>query len=230
MRVEIVQGRDQAHTHCGVNVVIDVIRAFTVAQVAFLRGARAIALAPDVSAALALRDRLPGALLAGEVQGLPIAGFDLDNSPVHMSDAQVEGRMLIQMTTNGVRAALGATDAEVVLVTGYAAARQTARYVKALAPGLSSSLVRLIATHPTSDDDLACAEYIRGLLLGTGQPDAVKTEQRIRASEVAAKFFDAAQPAFASEDIEWCSRHVDSPFVMRVYMRDGIPTVERVDV
>ncbi|MCY0876795.1 MAG: 2-phosphosulfolactate phosphatase [Firmicutes bacterium] len=230
MEIAIVQGIDQAGAKAGVNVVIDVIRAFTVAQVAFARGARAIKLVPDVASAIALRSLMPDALLAGEVRGLPIDGFDLDNSPVVMSQADVSSRTLIQMTTNGVKGALQALQAQHVLVTGYASAVQTARYIQRILPELEDPLIRLIATHPSSDDDLACAEYIRGILLGTSQPTASETEERILTSEVAKKFFDPAQPAFDQRDIAWCARQSDDPFVMCVSMRQGIPTVERVEL
>jgi len=228
MRIEIVQGQDQAYQAAGVNVVIDVIRAFTVAQLAFMRGAREIVLAADIGTALLLHEQMPDAWLAGEVNGLPVPGFDLDNSPVRMNQADVAGRTLIQMTTNGVRAALGAQQAQHVLVTGFAGARAVARYVHGVASDLGNPLIRLIATHPTSDDDIACAEYIRGMLLQTGIPDAQETAQRIRRSEVAVKFLDPSQSAFDPADIEWCAREIDVAFVMCVTTREGVTRVERV--
>jgi len=69
----------------GVVIVIDVIRAFTVAGYAFEGGARGLWLVRQVEEALALREREPGALLAGEVDGRLIPGFDHNNSPSSFS-------------------------------------------------------------------------------------------------------------------------------------------------
>ena len=65
-------------------VVIDVIRAFTTAAVAFERGVTEIACVPSTEAARDLRRRHPGSLLAGEVNGLRPAGFDFGNSPYEL--------------------------------------------------------------------------------------------------------------------------------------------------
>lgn len=62
-------------------VVIDVIRAFTVAPFAAAAGASRIIPVLTLVEAFALRPRFPGALLMGEVGGLLPEGFDLDNSP-----------------------------------------------------------------------------------------------------------------------------------------------------
>ena len=80
MNISIFRGNDLTLPWADANVVIDVVRAFTVAHYAFLRGAEEIRLVPDVEAALAVREKQPEVLLAGEIGGLPIEGFDLDNS------------------------------------------------------------------------------------------------------------------------------------------------------
>jgi 2-phosphosulfolactate phosphatase len=57
-------------------VAIDICRAFTSAPFAFAAGASEIILVSTIEEAFALRERLPGALLMGEMGGLPIEGFD----------------------------------------------------------------------------------------------------------------------------------------------------------
>ena len=59
----------------GVVIVIDVIRAFTVAAYAFAGGAHRLWLVRTIDEAFALREREPQALLAGEVGGRLIPGF-----------------------------------------------------------------------------------------------------------------------------------------------------------
>ncbi len=94
----------------GVVIVIDVIRAFTVAGYAFAGGAKRMWLVRKVDEALALREREPDALLVGEVVGRLIEGFDLNNSPSRMVAANVRDRLLIQRTGAGTQGAVNAAE------------------------------------------------------------------------------------------------------------------------
>ncbi|MBU1642104.1 2-phosphosulfolactate phosphatase [bacterium] len=212
MEIRIYQGNDLTLPDADANVVIDVVRAFTVAHYAFIGGAEAIVLVPEVAEALAARDELPHALLAGEVGGLVIEGFDLDNSPRRFAETDLQGRTIIQKTTNGVKAALHSLDAPTVLVTGFSNARATATYLAGL-NNLRS--VNLVASHPTGDEDLACAEYIRSLLLGE-EIESEEVQRRIRSSATVQKFLDPSQPAFDPADIDYCSKPLSAEFVMAI--------------
>ncbi len=75
----------------GVVIVIDVIRAFTVAAYAIAGGARRLWLVRTTDEAFALRQQEPQALLAGEIGGRMIPGFNLNNSPSLMSATHVRG-------------------------------------------------------------------------------------------------------------------------------------------
>src|SRR5690606_22437639 len=107
----------------------------------------------------------PEFILAGEIQGLPIAGFDLDNSPVRLQNADLRGKFLIQKTTNGVKATLNSLNADHIFVTGFTNARTTAEFIrKKLLSEDTTMSIHLIASHPSGNDDLACAQYISGIL------------------------------------------------------------------
>jgi 2-phosphosulfolactate phosphatase len=143
-------------------VVIDVIRAFTTAAVAFERGATEIACVPSVEAARALRRRHPGRLLAGETGGLKPAGFDLGNSPFEMSTAPLGGRRLIQATSNGTRGLARCPDPAALLAVSARNVGATARWIAGNHPGTACTLVR---TGRTAEDQ-ACARHLAGLLEG----------------------------------------------------------------
>ena len=225
-RVEIFRGNDLTLPASEVNVVIDVVRAFTVAHYAFLRGAAKILLVPDVETAFGLRQKRPEVLLAGEIGGLPIEGFDLDNSPVRFASAEVEGLTIVQKTTNGVKAALHSLGAPTVLLTGFSNAEATALYLKSHY-GNSDAKINLVASHPTGDEDFACAEYIRSQLLGEAM-HADEVRRRIYGCETVAKFLDPARPEFNAEDIDYCAACLPPAFVMAVYRKGGLPTVRKV--
>lgn len=221
--IRIYQGNELTLPDADANVVIDVVRAFTVSHYAFLRGAERMMLVPDVAEALAARKELPHALLAGEIGGLPIEGFDLDNSPRRFAATDLKGRTIIQKTTNGVKAALNSLNAPTVLVTGFSNARATAAYLAELG---TIGRINLVASHPTGDEDLACAEYIRSLLLGE-EMAVEQVQRRIRGSDTAQKFLDPAQPAFDPADIDYCCRPLEAEFVMAIAC-EPIPTVRKV--
>ncbi len=83
--------------------VVDVLRATTTIAVLFHAGLRRLTCADDEAAARALAAER-GALLFGEVGGLPPQGFDFGNSPVEALDAPVSEREAVLFTTNGTRA------------------------------------------------------------------------------------------------------------------------------
>ncbi len=89
-------------------IVVDVIRATTTLCVLFERACRSVLVAPDIAAARAARAGLAttraDVLLAGEVEGLPPAGFDYGKSPAEFARHDFEGCDVIFATTNGTRA------------------------------------------------------------------------------------------------------------------------------
>ncbi len=235
VEVRILQGQDAPYPHADINIVIDVIRAFTVSQIAFSKGVREIFLVNTVAEAMALREAQPGLLLAGEIDGLPIDGFDLDNSPYTFSKAELTGRTMVQKTTNGVKATLLALNAPVILVTGFSNAKTTALHARKLAqekagqPGRENKTctVNVIASHPEDDDDLACAQYIRDILLGENAVQLADVQRRIQQSSPAEKFLDPAQPEYQTEDIPFCTQEVNVDFVMEVDASLPLPKIVR---
>lgn len=228
VKIRILQGTDQTYPAADVNIVIDVIRAFTVAHVAFARGVREILLVNTVEEALALKRQRPELLLAGEIKGLGIPGFDLDNSPYRVAQAELAGRTLVQKTTNGVKATLAALAARHVFVTGYSNAGNTARHVRQLLTGSGLRTVNVIASHGQDDDDLACAEYIRDRLLELQQVSPEQVVDRIRRSRPAAKFLIQPAGEFEPRDLDFCTQVRPCDFVMAVDRLSDIPSIRRL--
>ncbi len=163
----------------GVVIVIDVIRAFTVAGYAFEGGAKKLWLVRTVEEARALHKRQSDALLIGEVRGRLIPGFDLNNSPAQMAAADVHGRLLIQRTGAGTQGAVNATNATHILLCALTNASATAQYAGELAASIGESITLLPTATPhgnteQNEDDI-CADYVEALLQGQdGASDIVK--------------------------------------------------------
>lgn len=223
--IRIFQGTSQPYPPADINIVIDVIRAFTVSHIAFLRKAREVLLVNTIEEAYALRELNREYLLAGEVAGIPIAHFDLDNSPHTFSLADLEDKTLVQKTSNGVKATLLALNADTILVTGLTNARNTAIYARQIAAGKNHCSINIIASHAGDDDDLACAEYIQDILLEQYKIrlDGIKT--RILDSRPAQKFFDPEKMEFDARDMDYCAAEIDCNFVMLVDKSAGIPRI-----
>jgi 2-phosphosulfolactate phosphatase len=152
----------------GVVIVIDVIRAFSVAAYAFSGGAHRLWLVRRVEDAFTLREREPQALLIGEVGGRIIPGFDLNNSPSLMSATDVDGRLLIQRTGAGTQGAVNAANAAHLLICSLVNARATAFHARKLAH-TTGGLITLLPTFSYKSnivsEDSICADYLEALLV-----------------------------------------------------------------
>jgi hypothetical protein len=101
-------------------VVIDVLRATTTIIHALAAGAAEVTVCQEVDEALRLAASRPQrAVLGGERGGLPIAGFDLGNSPTAYSRERVAGREVIFTTTNGTRAMARCSAARRILIGAF---------------------------------------------------------------------------------------------------------------
>lgn len=159
-------------------VVIDALRATTVMAVLFHRGLLSLRAVGDLELARYLATST-GALLLGEVGGLPPTGFDFGNSPVEVARADVTGRPAVHYTTNGT-AALAS--------------------VSRLGPTFAGSLVNLgiIANYVHSSErvTLVCAGNGRGTHFSLEDfAVAAAFVQRLEGAEPGATLGDAAAVA-----------------------------------
>lgn len=231
MQVNLYQGSQTPPADADITIVIDVIRAFTVSFYAFQQGVDRILLVESVEHALKIRQENPDYLLAGEINGYPIDGFDYGNSPYQIKDQELTSRTLVQKTTNGVRATLNCLASEHLFVTGFASARTTALYVRNQFTGMNGRpVINIVASHPTGDDDYVCAAYIKSILEGAKNISVFEVTERIKKSDAAQKFFDETKPVFNREDIFFCAEERPSDFVMRVNKTGKTPMIERIMV
>ena len=205
----------------GTAVVIDVIRAFTTAAFAFAAGAQDITLVGTVNDAFALRHRTPGALIMGKVNGLPVKGFDLGNSPSALIGLDLTGRHLIQRTSAGTQGVVLSTRADTILAASFCCAGATARYIVQFSPPALTFVITAISPDDEGDEDVACADHVEVLLLGK-RPDASSFLQRVRQSSAGRLFGDPGYPQFPAPDWECCVDVDRFDFAMPVKRQDGL--------
>ncbi|MEU2336257.1 2-phosphosulfolactate phosphatase [Streptomyces sp. NPDC006654] len=202
-----------------VAVVVDVMRAFTVAAGAFARGAERIVFAETLDEALELKARHPGWLAFQD--GPVVPGFDLANSPAELRSLDVAGRTIVQKTTAGTTGALAVAGARLLLCASFVVAGATAAVLRRDRPRTVTFVVT--GDDGTADEDLACAEYIAGCVSDAGlAPDPYVA--RARNSHGAARLAEGLRLGWEGvhpEDVPLCLEADAYPFAMAAAREDG---------
>jgi 2-phosphosulfolactate phosphatase len=219
---------DNCSAATGTVIVIDVLRAFSSACYAFRAGAPSIALAGTVEEAFALRRQIAGALIMGEVGGLPVEGFDFDNSPAAFDHVDLSGHPMIQRTSSGVQGAILSQAADLLLAASFCCADATARFVRKKSPETVTFVITGGGPEGRGDEDAACADFLETLLKGeSSSPDPFI--ERVYASPAGRRFLDPGQPDFPVSDLEYCVRVSSFDFTLQIDRRGGLLVMEAVE-
>ncbi len=202
-------------------MVVDVLRAFTTTAYAFDRGAKEIILVSTIEEAFELRERDANNLLVGEVNGLPIDGFDLPNSPSTIENLDLSNQRLVLRTTAGTEGVVLSKRANHLFVTSLCVATSTAHYVKALNPDVVTFVETGVRSKGGGEEDSACADYITSLLL---KSPIVVTDiyNRFLKSRAAAKFLNTESYHFPEAELEHALEIDCFQFAMRVERADNL--------
>ena len=215
----------------GTAVTVDVFRAFTCTPMLFSLGIKGSILVSTPQEALALKQRDPGLILIGEVEGSPIEGFDLGNSPsqiLAMEPHFFEGKMVVQRTSAGVQGALASLDvADEVLLGSYVSAGATARYIMARSPQLVSIVAMGVQLREKAPEDEWCARYIAHLL-GTVTYDHNQALRKILFHETTQKFLRGDKAHFPPEDPILCLQRDIYDFSLKVTRERELVVVRKV--
>lgn len=187
----------------GTAVIVDVYRAFSCTVLFLSLGVESVILMGSPEEAFAYRETNPQALLAGEKEGMPIAGFDLPNSPswiLSKPSGYFKGRKVVQRTSSGVQGALLALEgAERVFLASYLNARATARAVKAMNPKMVHIVAMGRQMKEPSPEDEWCAKYLKHLL-GAGSYSHLEALRGILWSPETQKFLKGDKSHYPKED------------------------------
>ncbi|MGW6964703.1 2-phosphosulfolactate phosphatase [Streptomyces zaomyceticus] len=200
-----------------VAVVVDVMRAFTVAAWAFAQGAEKIVLAESPDEALALKARHPEWVALKD--GPPAPGFDAVNSPGLLRSLDLGGRTVVQKTTAGTVGALAVKGASLVLCASFVVAEATARLLRSR----DRDGVTFVVTGEDgrADEDLACAQYIALRAAGAGT-DAADFLRRAGASRAARELAEGIRQGVHPDDVALCLELDRFPFAMVATLEDSL--------
>ncbi|MGC4950861.1 2-phosphosulfolactate phosphatase [Streptomyces sp. DT224] len=200
-----------------VAVVVDVMRACTVAAWAFARGAEKIVLAGSLDEALELKGRHPDWVTLKD--GAPAPGFDAVNSPGLLRSRKLGGRTVVQKTTAGTVGALAVKDAPLVLCAGFVVAEATARLLRER--GCDDVTFVVTGEDGRADEDLACAQYIARRAAGEAA-DAEPYLRRAGDSRAAAELAQGVREGAHPDDAALCLELDRFPFAMVATPEDSL--------
>ncbi|WP_031154390.1 2-phosphosulfolactate phosphatase [Streptomyces xanthophaeus] len=192
-----------------VAVVVDVMRAFTVAAWAFGQGAEKIVLAGSLDEALALKARHPDWVALKDGPAAP--GFDTVNSPGLLRSMDLGGRTVVQKTTAGTVGALTVKDAPLVLCAGFVVAEATARLLRTRRSGSITFVVT--GEGGQADEDLACAQYIARRVT-EADTDPAEFLRRAAESRAASELAQGVRQGVHPDDVALCLEIDRFPFAM----------------
>lgn len=198
--VKIYQGYSKEITE-EISVVIDVLRAFSTSYYLFSSGVNKITMSQnsELLKRLACDDQ---GVLVGEKNGIMIEGFNLGNSPDEILNAQMKNKNVYFCTSNGVRGVFHCCHSKDVYVTGLIGVKNIIQKLRTEME--LGRTIALLASHPSSDDDLAIAEYIQSEILEQREISIDDVKRRIIESESAHKFNDESNVYFKKRDLDYC--------------------------
>jgi 2-phosphosulfolactate phosphatase len=210
----------------GTVVVIDVLRAFTCTAFALGAGIESIFLVGEVEDAFALRQRMPDALLMGEVESRRVPGFDFSNSPAELDGLDLRGRRMIQRTSNGTQGMVRSVQAGTILAGSFSCAQATVDFIRRQDPSTLSFVITGYGPDGRGDEDVALADYVAARLRGES-PDPEPYLERVRQSVIGRRFPDPNWPDFPPADLPCCTDLDRFDFAMPVERQDALLVMTR---
>jgi 2-phosphosulfolactate phosphatase len=190
----------------GIVVVIDVLRAFTCAAMMLRYGVSELVLVATAEEAVALRLVDPSWLIAGEIGGKQVEGFDLWNSPAEIArkgESYFRQRKVALRSSSGVQGAIAVKDSvQEIIVTGYSTASAVARYIRSKED--KDLLVTVLGMgsegkHKSIEDEF-CGDYIEHLLTNTAY-DHLSAVWECLHHPAISNSFRGEQPCMPVEDV-----------------------------
>ena len=167
MKIHIYEFTEGAEKACGLTVIIDVLRAFSVACYLFHRGIRSLRITEQVHHAFRLQKHDPHLVLVGERNERKVPGFQFGNSPNEIIHADLSGKDVVQTTSAGTLGLSRATSADILITGSFVNAGAIIQYIRMKKPEQVSLVAMGYRAQTSADEDRLCAEYIKKQLEGT---------------------------------------------------------------
>lgn len=210
-------------------VVIDVLRATSTILEALVNGAQAVVPVDSVELAVSKAQEIgrDHAILCGERDMQPIAGFMLGNSPLEFTPDRVAGKTLVMTTTNGTRAlVVGGTGARC-----YAGSLLNASAVAEVVAGDESVLLLCAGRENRfALEDALCAGAIARRIRARLGRRSIRATDSARTAMLLARRFEPDLPGLlqrtaAGRRLAELGREADIEHCARADLHDRVPIV-----
>lgn len=215
--IDLLGARDLGNTVC---VVFDVLRATSSLLTALANGVDMAYPVTTIEEALALKEQMPEALLAGERHGERIDGFDLGNSPLEYLG--LGRRKVISTTTNGTVALRACQHAKETVAGAILNAASIVEYLQGAAEVL---LVCAGTFREPALEDMLGAGLVASAFPKAGLSDAARAcksvfqehQSDLYAGLAASRNAQVLLGKGREEEVRWCARdsHLDVVGVLR---------------
>jgi 2-phosphosulfolactate phosphatase len=197
--------------------------------VALSRGASAIYPIEQVADARYLLERFPDAITVGAIGGGdPIPEFDFGNSPSKLSETSLDGKSVVLSTVAGIHGLYSFRHTSQLYAASLVCARATASAILATEAQEVCFVITGEWTDRDGDEDIACADYIEGLLCGNLQ-STDQFSDRVRNSDFGRRFLSGHWPNLPCADLEIAAKANLFDFSMPV-KQEGTNLVVRAAV
>lgn len=204
MKVQILSGVEGAQQATGITVVIDVLRAATVAAYLLDQGVQTITPVATKEEAFSYKDADPNLVLVGEEKGVKIPDFDIGNSPFEIKKTKnLKGRHVVHRSSTGTQGLVNSHQATKVIFGSFVTASAICGYILSEKP----KQVSLVSMEGYEDD--LFAEFLKGMILGKKTLTMPEILKKLEKHPGCQWFLDPDKPLFPSEDF-YLSLELDS--------------------
>ncbi len=196
MNIQIVEGTKGAQEAEDIVVIIDVLRAATVAAYLLNAGVKSIIPVSTVDEAFTYKNSNQDILLVGEDKGIKITGFDIGNSPSEIKQRKdLAGRQIVHRSSTGTQGLIHAKNAQQIIFGSFVTAKAIHNYLKKK----SSSNITLVPMYALEDH--LFAEYLRDNLLGNEAQSLEEIKTKLSNHEfIKTNFLDPNNKNFPESD------------------------------
>jgi 2-phosphosulfolactate phosphatase len=216
IKTRLIHGARKAE---GLVVIIDVFRAFSCTPLFFYYGAKEVLMVADRVKAETMKREIPGAVLVGEHNEVPLKSADLGNSPslvMRHGEPLFKGRTVVHRTTAGVTgAACAMKSAQEIILGSFVMAKSIVAYILDKTPEKVTLVAMGERAKKKAPEDEACADYMEHLLLGSAW-EPIPAMEALLFQPTAQKFLSGDKSYLPPEDPVFCLQRDIFDTVFRV--------------
>lgn len=192
-------GIDGAKKATGLVIIIDILRAATVAAFILDKKAKYIIPVSTKEEALILKKQNKGYILVGEENGYKIPGLNFGNSPSELKHADLRNKIIVHRSSMGTQGILVAQKANQIIFGSFTVLSAIINYIKKE----DIKQLSLVAMDGKGSEDEMFADFVIAKLEGKIN-DINLVKKMLIKHKGAERFLDSKQIAFPREDFDLC--------------------------